>query len=178
VEPRWHILAAAEIARASDASTWYGGAATVCARLGRACLGARGRVARDGGEPLFTGTLRRTAVDGAIVAATALNHGRLRVAPIVALGTRWTHSELVGVPVALSADDVGLRAEVAATVGWAFARHWSLLAEIAGTAGPTPGGRGNTRPSFFTLAGPFPEDPIPRPPTADLHFALGIELAP
>lgn len=177
-EPRWHLLASAELARASDSSSWYGGAATICRRLGPACVGARARVARDTGKPLFTGELNRTALDGAIAAGTGLVRGPLTLAPMLAIGARWTQSALTAVPVSLSTDDIGFRAEAAAVVAVAFSRRWSLIAEVGGTAGLLSSRRGGSRSSFFTLAGPVPSDPIPRPPTADAHLSLGLAFAP
>jgi hypothetical protein len=174
----WYVLAAGEISRASDDSTWYGGAATFCRTLGFACVGARARGARDQGQTSVTGVLHRSAADGSILAGTGLSRGRFTVAPIVALGARWTHSTLVAAPLTLSTDDIGFHAEAATTVAWAFARRWSVVAEVGGAAGLPLRGRGNARPPFFTLAGAIPADPIPHPPTADLHFALGLALAP
>ena len=100
------------------------------------------------------------------------------MAPLVALGARWTHSTLAAAPLTLSSDDLGLHAEAATTVAWAFARRWSLVAEVVGAAGIPLRGRADPRPPFFTLAGVIPSDPIPRPPGADLHLALGLALAP
>ena len=175
---RWHVSAAAELARASDDSTWYGGSASFCGRLGLACVGARMRMARSPEQASRFGDLKRTAVGGSILVATGLTRGRLTVAPLLAVGVRWTRSTLAAAPLTLSADDVRFQAEAATVVAWAFARHWAVVAEIGGGAGPVSGARGNTRPAFFTLAGPIAPDPIPRPPVADLHLALGIELAP
>ncbi len=176
-EPRWHLLALAEVARASDDSTWYGGAATICRRLGPVCVGARARVARDTGKPLFTGELNRTALDGAIAAGTGLVRGRLTLAPMLAIGARWTRSALTGVPVSISTDDLGLHAEAAAVVAVSLSRRWSVMAEIGGAAGLLSS-RGSSRPSFFTLTGVVPADPIPHPPTADAHLSFGLALAP
>jgi hypothetical protein len=178
VEKLWHVLAAAEISRASDDSTWYGAAATFCRRLGFGCIGARARVARDGGQILPTGALSRTAVDGSIIAATGVTRGRLTLAPIIAVGARTTHSTLVAAPLTLSTNDIGLHAEAATTVAWAFAHRWSVVAEGGSGLGFPLASRGNARPPFFTLAGAIPPDPIPRPPTAELHLALGLEFAP
>ena len=178
VEKRWHVLAATEISRASDDSTWYGGAATFCRRLRLGCVGARARFARDGGQTSSIGALSRTAGDGSIVAATGLTRGRLTVAPVLALGARWTHSTLVAAPLTLASDDLGFHAEAATTVAWAFTHRWSVVAEVGAAAGVPLAGRGDPRPPFFTLAGVIPSDPIPRPPGADLHLALGLALAP
>jgi hypothetical protein len=178
VEPHWHVLASGEIARASDDSTWYGGAATVCRRIGPTCVGARARVARDTGKPLFTGELNRTALDGAIAVATGFVRGRLTLAPMLAVGARWTRSALTAVPVSLSTDDVGIHAEAATIVAFAVSRRWSLVAELGAAARFFSSSRGGSRPSFFTLAGPVPADPIPLPPAADVHLSFGVALAP
>ena len=175
---RWHLSAAAELARASDGSTWYGGVASFCGRLGLACVGARTRMARNQERVSRFGDSNRTAIDGSILVATGLSRGRLTVAPLLAVGARWTHSTLALAPLTLSADDVRFQAEAATVVAWAFARQWAVVAEVGGAAGLISGGRGNARPPFFTLVGPIPPDPIPRPASADLHLALGIELRP
>jgi hypothetical protein len=186
-EGRWRLLAAGEISRARDGSTWFGGAATGCARIGVVCLGGRARLLRDGGRTIFfAADLNRTSADLSAVAAATFSRGRLTVGPIVGVGVRVTRSNLVtpplafsGGPLAFSADDYGFHGEAAAVVAVALARRWSVVAEIGGSAGILFEKRGSYRPNTFLAFGaPDPGPVPPLPPGADFHVALGCQFRP
>jgi hypothetical protein len=185
-EGPWRLLAAAEISRASDGSTWYGAAATGCVRTVVACVGARGRVAREGDRTVFFADLNRTSADLSGVAAAAFSFGRLTVGPMIGAGVRWTRSNVTASPVAtappwaFSADDFGIHAEAAAVVGVGLARRWSVVAEIGGSAGILVGTRANDRTApLLPVGGVAPPTAVPPlPPGADVHVALGCQFRP
>jgi hypothetical protein len=176
---RWRLLAAGEISRASDGSTWYGGAATGCARIGVVCLGARGRLARDGGRAIWFADLNRTSGDLSAVAAAGFSRGRVTIGPMIGAGVRWTRSHLTAPPLAFSADDFGFHAEAAAVVAVALARRWSVVAEVGGSAGVLLQTRAaNVRTPPFTIGGGVDTTVPPLPPGADFRVALGCQFRP
>ena len=178
-EGRWRLLAGGEISRASDGSTWYGGGATGCARVGVACLGARGRLARDGGRTVWVADLNRTSADLSAVAAAPLSRGRVTFAPIIGAGVRWTGSRVTAAPLVFSANDFAFHAEAAAIVAVALSRRWSMVAEVGGSAEVLLRTRApNVRTPSFTLGGGSETTVPPLPPGSDLHAALGWQFRP
>ncbi len=182
-DERWRLLAAGEILRASDGSTWYGGTATACARIGVACLGARARLTHDVGRTFFFADLNRTSADLSGVAAAAFSRGRLAVSPMIGAGVRWTRSHVTATPLAtatplvFSADDFGFHAEAAVVLNVALTLRWSLLAEIGGSAGILFGTRASDRTTPLPLpGGSAPITVPPLPPGADVHVALGCQF--
>lgn len=104
---------ALETSLGSDGSTWWGGAAATCMRLGPTCVGANVRLASDArlsgsSETLETG---RTALDLLLVADVPIRWGDLAVTFGVGVGVGWIRSSVVGPTGAVEIDAGGLRAD-------------------------------------------------------------------
>jgi hypothetical protein len=180
--PAWHVEALGELATGTDGSTWYGGAAAACGRLGPLCVGGRVRFARDpGGEVgdfggggiggMFTGAWSRTRYGGGAIVALPLSRGAFTVAPTIGLGMVRTRSTLNAAPIELADDVLSVSAEAGLAVAGALSPHWSLVADLGGAlAYPMSGGGGTPAGND----GDRPWELLPSPPRGLLGFGIGV----
>jgi hypothetical protein len=167
---RWRIDGAVEVARGSDDSSWYGGAATVCAQVGALCGGGRLRVARNGDSEGAGRDRRRTAAELLVLAALPLTEGAVTLTPVLGLGLGWVHTEVASP--ALDFDDVptdlGMRVEAAASVALALGAHVALAAEVGVSWGR----------SLASSGGEGSDGSAVDPPSTALRVALGCRYRP
>jgi hypothetical protein len=175
VPSRWRVMAAAEVTLTGD-STWYGGSATGCARVGPVCVGGRGRfVTSSGGIATLGdwagGAETRNAFAALGVVALPLPFGRLSLLPAVGVGAEWVHTHAVASfadELSASADDTLLRGEAMLIASVAVARGWSLLAETGASWAPYVSRDASQGLAMF-LSGP---------PSTGFRAGVGVGFSP
>jgi hypothetical protein len=166
----WRFEGAVELARGSDDSSWYGGAATVCAQVGAVCGGGRLRVARNGDSAGASRDRHRAAAELLMLAALPLTEGAVTLTPVLGLGLGWVHTEVASP--ALDFDDVptdlGMRVEAGASVALALDAHVALAAEVGVSWGRSLATSGMAGADGFAVD----------PPTAAVRVALACRYQP
>jgi hypothetical protein len=188
---KWGVEALGELATGNDGSTWYGGSAAACGRLGPVCVGGRVRFARDPGGNvgnfgggggggiggMFTGDWSRTRYGGSAIVALPLTRGWLTVAPAIGVGMVRTRSALSAAPIEFADHVLSVSAEAGLAVAGALSTHWSLVADLGGTlAYPVSGGGGG---GAFQNGndGEAPWDFLPSLPRGLLGLGIGLRYA-
>ena len=122
---RVQVFAVAENAVASDRTRWAGAQVGACVMLGPLCAGARIRFATVfGGTERWRGNLDRRGAEMLLGADLPLRLGRATLAPGLAAGIGWTHTNDDDAP--NSSETGGLRAEAHATLSYPFTRRLAL----------------------------------------------------
>jgi hypothetical protein len=167
---RWRFDGALELARGSDDSSWYGGAATVCAQVGALCGGGRLRDARNGDSAGPSRDRHRTAAELLMLAALPLTEGAVTLTPVLGLGLGWVHTEVASP--ALDFDDVptdlGMRVEAAASVALALGAHVGLATEVGVSWGRSLATSGTAGADGFAVD----------PPATAVRVALACRYQP
>jgi hypothetical protein len=169
------LTASAEISSTGDGSTWYGGSASACVRVGAVCIGGRGRYARStgpvdevAGAQLPGVELTRTTAGGLVVVALLLQHRRIAVLPTLGLGAAWMRTEAALAPLSASVDDAVLLADGAIAAEVSIAGGWSVLAEVGATWEPSLSASDRQGTAAF----------LPAPPSRSLRAGIGIGFSP
>lgn len=165
-EPTFWLTGSAEIAAASDDSTWYGADARACRRVRALCLGGGARFAHTSAalDPVLGGDLTRMLVGAGGVVSLPLRHGRLAVLPALGFGAAWMYSAATLLTLAASADNLVLQVDGGLVATLELAQGWSLVGEVGAT----------WEPSLTTASRQGRAMLLPLPPSTFLRGGLGV----